>query len=119
MKLMRSCATKLVASGVVLFVLTWTAELSAQAVKQVKATVSGVKGSARYSVNNGVWQPIKVGTVIGAGTVIQTAPNSHVDLIIGERAAAAAQTSIGEGGEEGVPLPQPRVRNVVYTPRSG
>lgn len=117
MKLIQSCANKLIASGVVLLALAWTAELSAQAVKQVKATVSGVKGSARYSMDNRTWQPVKVGMVIGAGAVIQTGPNSHVDLIMGEREAAASQPIIGGGGE--VPAPQPRVRNLVYTPRPG
>ncbi|HZV34691.1 MAG TPA: hypothetical protein VFB72_08985 [Verrucomicrobiae bacterium] len=44
------------------------------------ATVVRVHGKARYSTDNQTWQPIKKGTVLQAGNVIQTAANSSLDI---------------------------------------
>jgi hypothetical protein len=71
--------------------------LAAQTVKNGTATVVRLKGAARYSTGNGVWQPLdKVGTILKSGTLIQTAANSTVDLVLGEGEAIPAQPVIGE-----------------------
>ncbi|MCX6895782.1 MAG: FecR domain-containing protein [Verrucomicrobia bacterium] len=58
------------------------------------AKVVHIKGAARYSAGNNVWQPLHVGDVLKAGAVIQTASESVVDLIIGEESEAVATTPI-------------------------
>jgi hypothetical protein len=56
--------------------------LSAQT--QGYANVAKITGSVRYSTGNNVWVPLeKVGTKLRPGTVIQTAANSSVDLVLG------------------------------------
>lgn len=109
MKLLRNCANKLVAGSVALFVLAWAAELSAapgkQGSGQGSATVSGVKGATRYSTDNGrTWHPVKVGLILKAPALIQTAANSHVDLVLGEREVTGHEPTIG---------------NLVFTPGTG
>jgi hypothetical protein len=47
------------------------------------AKIIHVKGSARYSTGNNVWQPATVGTYLPAGSVIQTSTdNSYVDVAL-------------------------------------
>ncbi len=49
------------------------------------AKVIRVKGPARYTTGNNVWQPVHAGDVLRAGTVIQTSTEegSYVDLVLG------------------------------------
>jgi hypothetical protein len=56
----------------------------AQAQDQGSAKVLAVKGSARYAIGGGTWEPLKKGTIIKPGTVIQTGVErgSYVDLVI-------------------------------------
>jgi hypothetical protein len=51
--------------------------------KEIKAKVTRIKGSARYSADATNWKPLKVGQSLGAGMVVQTAANSYVDLVLG------------------------------------
>jgi hypothetical protein len=60
---------------------------TAQQLSQSSAKVVRIKGSARYATANNVWQPLKVGDVLSAGAIVQTAENSRVDLVLGESAA--------------------------------
>src|SRR4051794_19217718 len=55
-----------------------------------KAQVIRMAGRARFTTGNNVWQPVKVGDVYGAGTVIQTdtTDKSYVDLVLGDGKAA-------------------------------
>lgn len=71
----------LVACGMALAMVT---TLAAQE-QQVSAKVVRIKGIARYTTGNNIWQPLKVGAVVQAGTVIQTGveENSYVDLVLG------------------------------------
>ncbi len=111
MKLRLSCANKVVASGIALLLMAWATDLSAQTAKQGNATVTAKKGSARYSSDNRTWQAVEVGAIIKPGSVIQTGPNSYVDLAIDERGAgamrlaaktsAASASSGGGGGSAG------------------
>jgi hypothetical protein len=51
-----------------------------------------IKGEARYSTGKKVWEPLKVGTVLKSGAVVQTAKDSFVDIVISESAEAQAFT---------------------------
>jgi hypothetical protein len=76
-----------------------------------KAKVVRIKGSARYTTGTGSWQPLKVGDVLASGTVIQTAADSRVDLVLGDPKAVASDSKValpfgsaapgGEGGAGG------------------
>src|SRR5437868_872625 len=57
------------------------------------AKVVRVKGPARYTTGNNVWQPVRPGDVLRAGTVIQTGTEegSYVDLVLGDGKAAVPQ----------------------------
>lgn len=65
----------------------------AQTMRQGKAEVKAVRGSAKYSTGGGVWVPLKVGTVLKPGAIIQTAPESHVDLYLGANGPVLRVTS--------------------------
>lgn len=46
------------------------------------ARVIKLQGMARYSTGNNFWMPVKVGTELKTGSVIQTASESSVDLLL-------------------------------------
>jgi len=97
MKQTRSLFNSLIA-GAVAYAMIST--LAAQTVKEGEATVVRIKGPARYTMGNNVWQPLKVGVVLKPGTIVQTSTQqgSFVDLAFG--------AATGEGA------PQP----AAYTP---
>jgi hypothetical protein len=66
----------------VLFTLAATA--SAQTAKQGLATVVRIQGEARYSIGDGTWHPLVAGKVLAAGSVIQTAHDAYVDVVLGK-----------------------------------
>lgn len=70
--------------------VTLVTNASAQGAKQRTGKVVRIKGDARYSTGNKVWQPLKVGTVLKSGTILQTAKDSFVDVVVNEEASAAA-----------------------------
>lgn len=95
MKNTRKLLNWLVACGVALAMVS---TLNAQTMDS-SAKVVRIKGSARYSTGNNVWQPLKVGQVLKQGTIVQTASGSMVDMVLGEGAtgsvaAGAAQPSL-------------------------
>jgi len=57
------------------------------------AKVIRVKGPARYTTGNNVWQPVRPGDILRAGTVIQTSTEdgSYVDLVLGDGKASVPQ----------------------------
>lgn len=57
------------------------------------AKVIRVKGPARYTTGNNVWQPLRVGDVLHPGTVVQTSTEegSFVDLVLGDVNTPAPQ----------------------------
>jgi hypothetical protein len=77
------------------FALSLVANASAQAAKERTAKVTRIKGSARYSTGNNVWQPLQVGTVLRSGTVIQTAADSYVDVLLNGEVTAAPPAAPG------------------------
>jgi len=87
MKLASKSLTWLVA-GVVSLALVASAE--AQNSKQRTGKVVRIKGAARYSIGNNVWQPLKVGTILRSGAIVQTAQDSYADVVLNEEASAKA-----------------------------
>jgi len=67
----------------------------AQGAMDGAAKVIRVKGPARYTTGNNVWQPVRVGDVLRAGTVVQTSTEegSYVDLVLGDANAAVPQAA--------------------------
>jgi len=104
MKYTRSLFSALVAATVALAMVSTVA---AQAIKDGAAKVVRIKGSARYSTGNNVWQPLSVGDVLRPGTIVQTDRDSgsYVDLVLGDgkvplvapRLAAGAVASASSG----------------------
>ena len=76
--------------------LAMVASAFAQQMTQSTAKVVRIKGSARYADASNVWQPLKVGDVLYAGAIIQTAADSRVDLILGEKDAVATEHKWGD-----------------------
>jgi hypothetical protein len=84
MKFFQALASALVGG----FVLTLAAGAHAQSTTPTTpqyATVVRIQGEARYSPGNSVWHPLTIGQTLGAGNVIQTAANSKVDLVLGDK----------------------------------
>jgi hypothetical protein len=87
MKLMKSLTNGLIALAVV-------AALSAQAAEQGIAKVVHIRGAARYTTTeNPNWRPLKTGAVLKQGTVIQTAADSYVDVVLNNANATAAESA--------------------------
>ena len=86
MKNNRSLINGLVAG---VMALAMASTLTAQTVTQVKARVVRIKGYARFTTGNNVWQNLKVGEALRAGTIIQTGleKGSFVDLVLGDGSA--------------------------------
>lgn len=106
MKEIRSLLNGLVVCGIA---LAMAYNVAAQGVTQGTAKVVRVKGSARYSLGNDVWENLKVGTVLRAGSVIQTEDQkgSFVDLVLGD----------SEAGTSGGPSQTAR-SGMIYQPTS-
>ena len=71
--------------------LAMVSSLAAQTIGSAK--VIRIKGPARYTTGNNIWQPLGVGTVLQPGTVVQTSTErgSYVDLALGGEGAAVVQ----------------------------
>lgn len=67
------------------------ASANAQSDKARTGKVVRIKGAARYSTGNNVWQPLKVGDVLKAGSVVQTAADSFVDVVLNDSESAAVR----------------------------
>jgi len=87
MKLTNKTLTWLV-TGMVSIVLV--ASATAQSTKERTGKVVRIKGAARYSTGNKVWQPLKVGVILRPGSVVQTAADSYADIVLNEDATAEA-----------------------------
>jgi len=94
---MKRLTTGLVACALALGMVT---SLTAQSVIQGKARVVRIGGHARFTTGNNVWQPLHVGDVIRAGTVIQTEnkEGAFVDLVLGDGSGSLGMASSGGGG---------------------
>ena len=88
MKLIRPVISGLVVCGIALAMVT---SLSAQTAQQGIAKVVRIKGSARYMSSVGTaWQPLKLGAILKPGTVLQTASDSYIDLVLNNADAVGA-----------------------------
>lgn len=82
--------------------------VSAQGAKERNGKVVRIKGAARYTTGNNVWQPLKVGTILKSGSLVQTAAKSQVDVVLGEtdlvpvRAVAADVSTYSPKAEQDV-----------------
>jgi hypothetical protein len=65
----------------------------AQTVKPCVVTVVRIQGQARYSLGDNVWHPLVVGKILGAGTTIQSAVNSTVDIVLSGNPVAMPQAN--------------------------
>lgn len=83
MKPLGNFTGKLVACITTLILVSLATDLQAQTMKQGEAKVRQIRGSAKYSTDGNVWVPLKVGTTLRAGSTVQTAPESIVDLDLG------------------------------------
>ncbi len=88
----------LVACGIALAMVS---SLAAQTMVQGTAKVVRIKGHARYTTGNGVFQPLAVGAILKPGTLVQTekVKGSFVDLVLGEAGGAAVQPASMAMGE--------------------
>ncbi len=57
----------------------------AQSTSRQYATVVRIEGEARYSLGDNVWHPLVVGQTLGPGSVIQSAAEARVDLVLGDK----------------------------------
>ena len=85
---------------------------SAQSSKERSGKVVKIKGSARYSTGNNIWQPLAVGTVLKAGALVQTARDSFVDIVLSDsEVVPQPPTASGVGaGNKRPAAPQDLVR---------
>ena len=90
MKQNRNLMNSLMGCGLALALISTAA---AQGAMDGAAKVVRVKGPARYTTGNNVWQPLHAGDVLRAGTVVQTSneEGSYVDLVLGDGNAAVPQ----------------------------
>lgn len=65
--------------------LSLAANAHGQNIKSAYATVVRIQGQARYTTGDNKWHPVVVGLTLKSGGVIQTADNSMVDLILGDK----------------------------------
>ena len=102
---MQSITSKLLACGLALSVFALASSLSAATSGQGSAKVIDIKGAARYSTGNNVWQTLHVGDVIKPGTLLQTASHSSVDMILvetgGAMRAATGTLKVKSGSSKG------------------
>ena len=82
MKLMHAFISALV--GGVVLALTVNAQAQTGD-KTGYATVVRIQGQARYSLGDNVWHPLVVGKTLRPGSLIQTSPDSKVDVVLGDR----------------------------------
>jgi hypothetical protein len=100
--------TKMLVNWLVACAVAVAMVTSAQAAERAGKVVR-VKGSARYSTGNNVWQPLHVGTVLKAGAIVQTAKDSFVDIVLGG-SDAVLRPPIAGIGKNGPGAPQDIVR---------
>jgi len=96
MKLTKMLVNWLVACAVAFAMVT-----SAQAAERMGKVVK-IKGSARYSTGNNIWQPLSVGTLLKAGALVQTAKDSFADIALTESDVVVQPpkaSGVGAGGK--------------------
>jgi hypothetical protein len=112
MKQTRSLINNLIAGAVALAMVS---TLAAQNVREGAATVARIKGPARYTTGNNVWQPLKVGVVLKPGTIVQTSTQkgSFVDVVLSGGSASVPQPAIYKPS-----IPSSMSSSMAYQPRA-
>jgi hypothetical protein len=106
MKTVRTSITSLSKIGLTFLATVMAASVMAQSVeKSVK--VIRVSGGARYQVAGGQWQEIKQGDELRSGTVIQTAKDSTLDLLLSGDVKAVKPAPLAVASASGQPFPTP------------
>ena len=82
-------------------VVAMASSVAAQTANQGYAKVVHIKGNARYTTGNNVWLPLKTGAKLKPGTIVQTAPGSYVDLVLGEGDFPAPSVTSTKAGSSG------------------
>ncbi|MCX7721689.1 MAG: FecR domain-containing protein [Verrucomicrobiae bacterium] len=77
--------SKVTGWGLALLIATWASVLPAQQPLQGAAKIVRIKGAARYTTGDNKWHPLNVGDVLKPGTIIQTASDSQVDMMLWDR----------------------------------
>lgn len=67
------------------FIFSFHSNAGAQGTKAGYVTVVRIQGEARYSKGDNNWHPLTVGETLQAGCILQTAADSSVDLVLGDR----------------------------------
>lgn len=93
MKQTRTLFTSLLAGAVAMAMVS---SLAAQTITEGSATVVRIKGPARYTRGNNMWEPLHVGQVLKPGTIVQTSTEqgSYVDLVLGKGAGPVPQAAV-------------------------
>jgi len=112
MKQTRSLINNLIVGAVALAMVS---TLAAQNVREGAATVARIKGPARYTTGNNVWQPLKVGVVLKPGTIVQTSTQkgSFVDVVLSGGSASVPQPAIYKPS-----IPSSMSSSMAYQPRA-
>jgi hypothetical protein len=87
MKTMNKTLTWLMAA---VLSLAFVAPAGAETAAARTGKVVRIKGEARYSTGKKIWEPLKVGAILKSGSIVQTAKDSFVDIVVNEDASAAA-----------------------------
>src|SRR5258707_4031109 len=76
--------------------LAMVSPLSAQTAMEGVAKVVRVKGPARYTTGNNIWQPLNPGAILKPGTIIQTGKDSGslVDIVLGDGNGAVPSPAV-------------------------
>lgn len=93
MKNTKSMINWLIAGGVAMAMVT---SLAAQTANERTGQVVRLKGAARYSTGNNIWQPVKLGTILKAGYIVQTAQNSILDIVLGAGESGASRPPVAD-----------------------
>ena len=101
--------------GIAVAILVVGLAYTSQAAQQGVGRVIKLQGAARYSSGNNVWLPVTVGTVLKPGSVVQTASESWVDIVLsGEGDAIRPTPVVSKGPQQRVFKPNaPALQNVV------
>jgi hypothetical protein len=77
--------------------LLFIANANAQDIKQGVVTIVRIHGTATYTADGTTWQPLTLGATLQPGATIKTSPDSTVDIVLGEKAAAIGGLAQGGG----------------------
>jgi hypothetical protein len=97
MKNINVSTQKFLAGAMALAIFALAATVRAENIPQL-ITVTKVEGAARYSVDNKNWIKLKRGDVLKPGSVIQTAVDSTVDIMMGQRVSTMQAPPIAING---------------------